>query len=143
MGRKESRRASVSISGENVVGTINASGNARVNLSQKVLYQATPEMEELFKRLHREIKARPSDPTVTKPELESQVGKIEKEAAKGDKADTGKLEKWIRILAQMAPDIVDVMAASLGGPVAGFTAVFKKVVDRARATPSAATGSHD
>jgi hypothetical protein len=132
----KSQKPPVSIKGQNVVGTINASGSARVNVSQKIIHQSSPEMQDLFKRLHKEIKARPSDPTVTKQELEGQVAKIEKEAAKGDKADSSKLEKWVRTLAQMAPDIVDVMAASLGGPVAGFTMVFKKIVDRARATPA-------
>jgi hypothetical protein len=34
-------------------------------------------------------------------------------------------------LNQIAPDIVDVILASLGGPVSGFTAVLKKVAERA------------
>ena len=68
--------------------------------------------------------------------IEKQVKKIETEAAKGGAADKGRLGRWLKTLANMAPDIVEVMAASLGWPVAGFTAVFKKIVERARANPA-------
>jgi hypothetical protein len=33
----------------------------------------------------------------------------------------------------MAPDIVDVMAASLGGPISGLTAVIQKIAARVKA----------
>jgi hypothetical protein len=120
------------------VGVINASGSARVNLKQQVIQQASPEMEKLFKCLHRKIKTRREDPGVDKVKLEKQVKKIEAEAARGPDADQGKLERWVKTLANMAPDIVEVMAASLAGPVAGFTLVFKKIVERARATSAGA-----
>ena len=131
MAKSRNQIPSMSIQGENVVGMINAGGSARVSVSQKVIHQVSPEMEELFKRVHKEIKARPK---VEKTKLEKQVKKIEAEAAKGSTSDQTKLEGWIKALAKMAPDIVDVMAASLAGPVAGFTVVFKKIVERARVT---------
>ena len=127
---------SMSVKGETAIGMIQASGSARVNVSQKVIHQATPEMENLFKRARKRVKTRPADPKVDKQKLESQVKKIEAEAAKGKGADQTKLERWVRTLAKMAPDIVEVMAASLAGPVAGFTVVFKKIVERARAMPA-------
>jgi hypothetical protein len=43
------------------------------------------------------------------------------------------MERWMANLNQMAPDIVDVILASLGGPASGFTAVFKKISEHARA----------
>jgi hypothetical protein len=129
MAKTKFQVPSMSIQGENVVGMIYASGSANVNVNQKVIHQATPKMEKLFKRVHKEIKTRSAD-----PKLENQVKKIETEAAKGETADKTKLERWMKTLAKMAPDIVEVMAASLAGPVAGFTVVFKKIVERARAS---------
>ena len=35
-------------------------------------------------------------------------------------------------LEQMAPDIVDVILACLGGPLSGITAVLRKIAERAR-----------
>jgi Skp family chaperone for outer membrane proteins len=133
MGKNKFQVPSMSIQGENVIGMINANGSARVNVDQKVIHQATPEMEKLFKRIHKEIKVRPDDPKVDKDKLESQVKKIEAETAKGASADKAKLERWMKTLAKMAPDILEVMAASLAGPVAGFTVVFKKIVERTKA----------
>jgi hypothetical protein len=134
MAKNKFQVPSMSIQGENVVGMINANGSARVNVDQKVIHQATPEMEKLFKRIHKEIKARSEDPKIPKDKIENQVKKIETEAANGAAADKGKLERWMKTLAKMAPDIVDVMADSLAGPVAGFTVVFKKIVEHAKAT---------
>jgi hypothetical protein len=136
MSKTRRGESSTSIKGENVVGTIIASGRANVRVSQKIIHQATPELDKLFQTVHKEIKERPADPAVDKAAVETQVKKIEKEAAKAGAADQGKLETWVKKLAKMAPDIVDVMAASLGGPAAGFTAVFKKIVERARAEPA-------
>jgi len=134
MAKTKFQVPSMTIQGENVVGMIYASGSAHVNVNQKVIHQATPEMEKLFKRVHKKIKTRSVDPKVAKEKLENQVKKIETEAAKGETADKTKLERWLKTLAKMAPDIVEVMAASLAGPVAGFTVVFKKIVERAKAT---------
>lgn len=138
MAKNRTRLPSMSIKGENVIGMIQAGGSARLNINQKVIHQATPELESLFKRARRRVRTRPEDPKVDKQKLESQVKKIEAEAAKGKGADQAKLERWIMTLAKMAPDIVEVMAASLAGPVAGFAVVFKKIVERARAMPAKA-----
>ncbi len=137
MGRSKSRQQSISIRGENVIGTINASGNARLKVDQKVIHQATPELDRLFKALDKKIQARPADPGLDKADLQKQVKKIEVESSKGNKADPAKLEGWMTKLAKMAPDIFDVILASLGGPVSGFTAVFKKIAERAKQTSAA------
>ncbi len=138
MSKSRGQTSSMSIKGQNVIGMINASGSARVNVDQQIIHQASPEMEKLFKRAHKRIQVRPEDPKVDQAKLEDQVKKIEAEAAKGEAADPSKLERWIKTLAKMAPDIVEVMAASLAGPVAGFAVVFKKIVERAKAVSAEA-----
>jgi uncharacterized protein associated with vWA-MoxR-VMAP ternary system len=138
MSKSRGQIPSMSIKGQNVIGMINASGSARVNVGQQIVHQTTPEMEKLFKRAHKHIKVRPEDQKVDKTKLENQVKKIETEAAKGERADKVKLERWLKTLAKMAPDIVEVMTASLAGPVAGFAVVFKKIVERTKATSAEA-----
>jgi len=125
-------------SGGNIIGSISASGSSTVKVSQQVIHQTTPQMEKVFKRAHKKIETRPEDPKVDKARLEGQVKKIEAEAAKGESADPASLQRWMKTLGKMAPDIVEVMAASLGGPVAGFTLVFKKILERARAESNGA-----
>ena len=138
MSKRRGQNSSMSINGQNVIGAINAGGSARVNVGQQIVHQTTPEMEKLFKRVHEDIEVRPEDQKVDKANLEKQIKKIETEAAKGETADKVKLERWLKTLAKMAPDIVEVMAASLAGPVAGFAVVFKKIVERAKATSAEA-----
>lgn len=131
MSKNRVQIPSMSLKGENVIGVINAGGSSRVNINQKVIHQVNPEMDKLFKRVHRELKRRPADSSVDQAKIEQQVKKIEAEAARGDAADPSKLERWMRSLAKVAPGILEVMAASLAGPVGGFTAVFKNIVQRA------------
>lgn len=138
MSKNRVQFPSMRVQGENVIGVINASGSSRVNVNQKVIHQATPEMERLFKRVRKEMQRQPANSKTEQTKVEQQVKKIEVEAAKGDSADRSKLQRRMRSLAKMAPGILEVMAASLAGPVAGFTAVFKQIVERALASPTGA-----
>jgi len=90
------------------------------------------ELAALFDKLYRHVETRPNDPNVDKSEIFEIIQKIEKESGKGNDANETKLGRWVENLAQMAPDILDVVLASLGGPVSGITAVVKKIADRAQ-----------
>lgn len=140
MTSKRTRKANISIDGENVVGFVDADGNASVNISQNSAPGGLSDVhfERLFAAIAKQIHERPEDPNLDKNEIETQVEQIKVEAAKGEAANSVKLERWIRWLGQMAPDIVDVMAASLGGPVSVLTVTLKKIVERVQAESKAA-----
>lgn len=93
---------------------------------------SSSELAQLFQTVHQKIEQRPEDPNVGKEEITAEVEKIQKEASENEAPNENKLERWMKNLADMAPDIVDVMAASLGGPVAGATAVLQKVIKKVR-----------
>jgi hypothetical protein len=131
MPRSKKQPPFISVEGENVVGVINASGKAKVQVTQKSSRDA--DVERLFKLLEEKLKSRPEDPNVGKEEISNQLEQIKAESAKGEQVNQTKLERWIRNLAGMAPDIVDVMTASLGGPISGFTAVIQKIAARVKA----------
>jgi Skp family chaperone for outer membrane proteins len=132
MKKSSAQPQSIVIKGQNAIGMINASGRAQVKVDQKVIHQATPEMDRLFQRVNRELETRLAQADPKAEKVQEQAKRIEKEAARGEKADPAKLESWLVKLARMAPDILDVMLASLAGPVTGFTAVFKKIAERAK-----------
>ncbi|MCB0012595.1 MAG: hypothetical protein KDE34_11860, partial [Anaerolineales bacterium] len=90
------------------------------------------ELTTLFQAMYEKIDARTPDPNVEKEEIVAEVQKIEAEATTQAEPNENKLERWIRNLVHMAPDIVDVMAASLAGPVTGAMAVLKKIVARVK-----------
>ena len=94
------------------------------------------EIAALFSNIYKHIEARPPDPNIDKEEIMETVQKIQEEAATGEKdANENKLTRWMDTLNKIAPDVIDVALASLGGPVSGITAVLKKIADRTRQQP--------
>lgn len=134
MSKNKKVPPTTNITGENVVGSINASDNSKVDVTQSSVHKTEDaNFEKLFKLLEEKIDARPEDPNVGKQEIQKQVNEIKTEAAQGENANQNKLERWIRNLATMAPDVVDVMVASFGGPISGITAVIQKIAARVKA----------
>jgi hypothetical protein len=134
MSKNKKDPPSMNIRGENVVGSIQAGGHAKVGVTQSSVHKTDdPDFEKLFELLEEKINTRPEDPNVDKEEIREQVSQIKAEATKGEQANREKLERWLQNLSRMAPDIVDVMAASLGGPISGLTAVIQKIAARVKA----------
>jgi len=140
--KKSSKKTARPPASYEISGTVDHGGiavlgpNATVNVHQQTGIQAA-ELTAMFEAVFKKIETLPENPDVDREEIVDTVQKIQNEANKSDQANTNKLERWITNLARMAPDILEVMAASLAGPVAGFTAVFKKIVDKARESDSA------
>jgi len=83
-------------------------------------------------QMEAKIEKQPDLSTDDKKDLKDQVGKIQAEAAKGEQADVGRLERLVNTLGVMAPDIFEVAVATLANPIAGIGLVFKKVGDKAK-----------
>jgi hypothetical protein len=67
-----------------------------------------------------------------KIDLKESVSKVAEEVSKGEKADAGRIERLVNMLAGMSADIFDVAVATLANPLAGLGLVIKKVGDKAR-----------
>ncbi len=91
------------------------------------------ELAALFEAVYRKIEARPEDPDVDREELASTVEKIQTEAARGEEANPNKVERWLKFLAGMAPDIFEVAVATLTNPAAGVATVIRKIAEKAKA----------
>jgi len=124
------------IKNANMHGDVFYGGSHTINKVQNTGLSGS-EVSVLFDKLYEQIKSRPDDPNIDKAEIASKVKEIQEEASKGGQANETKLERWMKNLNEMAPDIVDVALASLGGPVSGVTAVLKKIADRAKQQPAA------
>jgi hypothetical protein len=134
MSKNKQNQPSFNITGKNVVGSITAGGHAKVDVNQNSVQNAEDtNFERLFKLLEEKINARPEDPNVGKQEIQQQINQIKAEATQGEQANLNKLERWIRNLAEIAPDVLDVIVASVGGPVSGLTAVIQKIAARVKA----------
>ena len=87
---------------------------------------------EWMAQINKKVDSLPDISQVEKEDIKQQVEKIGDEAQKGSKAEVGRLEKLINTLNVMAPDIFDVVIATLASPLAGIGLVIKKIGDKAK-----------
>lgn len=103
------------------------------NIRQVQTSSPTPQdLADLFQAVYQKIDARKDDPNVDKDEITAPVQNIEKEAAKGEDANPVKIERWLKTLQDIAPDILDVTTAALLNPVAGVAKAIALVAKQVR-----------
>jgi hypothetical protein len=91
---------------------------------------------ELARRLvaaHRRIDNL-GDEELDKDELRESVRRIEREAGRGEQADTKKIATWLRTLGGLVPDIAKIVAAALANPIAGVAAAVQVTASRVAAS---------
>lgn len=86
-------------------------------------------IETVFAPIYRQIDTHPALPPGDKADLKAETQDLEAELKKGDAADEGFLARRLRNIRRMAPDILDVILAAMGGPAPGFGMVAKKVAE--------------
>jgi len=105
---------------------------ARVETSQGV---GGVELAAIFQAALDRVAERPPDPDVDREEIQDTVAKVRDEVAKGDAANVTKVERWLRQLLDLAPDVADVALKGLANPVAGVAAAIVAIARRLRARP--------
>jgi len=88
--------------------------------------------EKWVEQINAKIDALSKLPQSEKDDLRDQVEKIGDEMQRGSKAEMSRLEKLINTLTVMAPDIFDVVVATLQSPLAGAGMVIKKIGDKVK-----------
>jgi hypothetical protein len=94
------------------------------------------EIKQLFDELYTRIETRPETPAADKEDLKAEVKEIQatvtEAAQKNEKVDEGFLSRRFRNIARMAPDVLDVVVATLGNPLAGLGVAVKKIAEKAK-----------
>jgi hypothetical protein len=85
-----------------------------------------------FQVVYDQIAERPDTTPAQKDDIKAEVEDIEIEVKKGDAVDESFLARRLRSLERMAPDILDVVLATLSNPAAGLGMVAAKVAARIR-----------
>jgi len=91
-------------------------------------------------QINQVIDSSPDISRAEKEDLKQQVEKISDEIQKGSKAETGRLEKLINTMGIMAPDIFEVIVATLANPLTGIGLVIKKIGDKAKLEKTSSKG---
>jgi hypothetical protein len=113
----------VSVAGGNITTHQNSSGSSAT------------EIKELFERLYTAIenaKASPADKEDLKAELEEIQSTMTEAVQKNEKLQESFLSRRFRNIARMAPDILEMAVATLGGPLAGLGVAAKMIAEKAK-----------
>jgi len=121
---------SVSIHGD-VVGHDKISTTGQSGMSAADFAQA---FETIYAKIAE--KPAPEQPTI-KMAVDAIKTETEKEAVKGQKADENTVTLFANSLLNMAPDILEVIAATFANPAAGVATVIRKILEKARGQAAA------
>jgi hypothetical protein len=138
---KKKKRTSGKGTGIDIGDISDISGNVNVAGGNITTHHTTTglsatEIKQLFDQLYSKIEARPETPTADKEDLKAEVKEIQvtvsEAAQKNEKVDEGFISRRFRNIARMAPDVLDVVVATLGNPLAGLGVAVKKIAEQAK-----------
>ena len=118
-----------------VSGTVNIAGGD-ITTHHTTTGLSGPEIQQLFDSVYSRIESRPGTSPAQKEDLKAEVQEIQititEAIEKNKEVDESFLRRRFRNIARMAPDVVDVIAATLANPLAGLGAIVKKVAQKAK-----------
>ena len=123
--------------GSVVSGNVSIKGGTFVGRDKIDVRSSSTEVQVLFQPIYRAIADRPNTSSTDRADLEAEVKELEAEVVKGQKADENFLLRRMRNIKRMAPDILEVVMATIANPAAGLglaaTKVAKKMSEEAGA----------
>jgi transposase-like protein len=134
--KKNGLESGVSIQVGNISGTSGSVNIAGGDIHHTTNTLSAAEIKRVFDQLYTEIEARPAMPPADKEDIKAEVKEIQatvtEAAQKNEKVDEGFLSRRFRNIARVAPDVLDVVVATLGNPLAGLGVAVKKIAEKAK-----------
>ena len=133
--KKEDGKVNINIGGRVNKSPIFAAGGDLQIENQQMNFDSNNtaiNIADAFNSIYEQIEARPVDSDVAPEEIVTQVEYIQQEVIRGDEANGNKVKRWLRNVADMAPDIFDVTVATIINPVLGITEAIRKIAIKAR-----------
>lgn len=88
------------------------------------------EIQLLFKDIYSAIEQKQNITLDEKADVKTELEEVKQELAKGEKADETFLQRRLRNMGRIAPDILEITLATMANPVAGLGIVAKKIADK-------------
>lgn len=133
---KTSKPTSVQVGDiSDISGNVNVAGG-NITTHQTTTGLSVAEIKQLFDGLYTVIESNKKVSPTQKEDLKAEVEEIQatvtEAAQKNEKVDEGFLSRRFRNIARMAPDVLDVIVATLANPLAGLGVAVKKIAEKAR-----------
>lgn len=118
-----------------IKGDVNIAGRD-IHKSQTTTGLSVADIKLLFDHIYSTIETNEKIPPANKEDLKAEVGEIQSTITevtkKNEKVDESILLRRFRNIARMAPDILDVVTATLVNPLAGLGIAVKKIAEKAK-----------
>jgi hypothetical protein len=118
-----------------ISGNVNVAGG-NITTHQTITGLSAAEIKQLFDGLYSQIDARANTSPADKEDIKAEVKEIQstvtEAAQKNEKLDESFLSRRFRNIARMAPDVLDVVVATLTNPLAGLGVAARKIADKAK-----------
>jgi hypothetical protein len=115
-----------------------AGGN--ITMHHTVTSLSAAEIKQLFDGLYSQLDARANTSVADKEDIKTEVNEIQstvtEAAEKNEKVDESFLSRRFRNIARMARDVLDLIVATLGNPLARLGVAVKKIGRRPKKKPS-------
>jgi hypothetical protein len=92
-------------------------------------------LDALFDPIYHDIELRLEDARVDKPELLGTIRRIEAEVLRGHEGNPDKVERWLRLLQEVAPDLLKPVTDVLLKPDAEAPDAIRQLAQRYMAEP--------
>ena len=116
--------------GAYVEGQVDTGGGDFIGRDKTI---SAAEIKNVFTPIYENIDSKPQISPEDKSDLKAEVQEVETEVAKGEEADESFLARRFRNIGRTAPDILDVVLATLTNPTAGFAMAVAKIAEKAKA----------
>jgi hypothetical protein len=139
--KKEDKNQQVSIKVGNISDVSGAVNIAGGNISTQITTGLNAaEIGKLFKHLYSTIEARPNTSPTDKADLKAEVQEVHEAVKKAEQEQKPLNESFLarhfRNICRMAPDMLEVVVATLANPLAGLGVAVKKIAEKAKAETS-------
>ncbi len=120
------------VGGSYIEGDVSMKGRGDfVGRDQKSIdVDASMHIQTSFRSIYHHITTRPQTSEADRANIKAAVKEIENEAKKGERANKSFLSKRLKNLQKMAPDIWEVVLATLVNPAAGLGTIMSKITKR-------------
>lgn len=130
MAKQKKSESKVLQGGINFKGNVTIKGNVA---GRDIIEKNVTNVNISFTPVYEAVKKNKTIPPKTKKMVENTVKQIEQEVKKGNKAKPSFIQQRLENIQKMAPDILEVVIATLQNPSAGIGLAVKKVVNRFKA----------
>lgn len=133
---EKDRRTSITVGDiSDTSGTVNIAGRD-IETHHTTSGLSAADIKQLFDQIYSRIETRAGTSTTDKEDLKAAVreiqGSVATNAQKNEKVNEGVLARHFRKIARIAPDVLDVVVATLANPLVGLGVVARKIAEKAK-----------